>query len=58
MESWDIDEQVPMGATVSLKFVLIEKKTKIAGSPFYAITENNSDFTNDLTSAPITQETT
>jgi hypothetical protein len=58
MESWDIDEQIPMGATVSLKFVLIEKKTKIAGSPFYAITENNSDFTNDLTSAPITQETT
>jgi hypothetical protein len=58
MESWDIDEQVPMGATISLRFVLIEKKTKIAGSPFYAITENNSDFTNDLTSAPITQETT
>lgn len=43
IESWDIDEQVPMGATITMKFVLIEKATRIASSPLYGITENSKD---------------
>jgi len=41
-ESWDIDRGVPMGAQVDMKFVLIEKKSRIASSPFYGITEQMS----------------
>lgn len=42
VESWEIDagKQVPIGAQVSMKLMLIEKYTRIAESPFYAITEN------------------
>lgn len=41
-ESWEIDEnkQVPISATMDIRFVIIEKKTKISISPFFAITEN------------------
>lgn len=39
-ETWDIDQQVPISATMDIKFVLIEKNTKTALSPFYGITEN------------------
>lgn len=51
MESWDIDEEVPMGATISLRFVLIEKRTSIASSPFYHITENAQGFRTTLTNS-------
>jgi hypothetical protein len=37
--SWDLDEQVTIGATMDIKFILIEKASKIADSPFYGITE-------------------
>lgn len=43
-ESWDIDRQVPISATMDVKFVLIEKATKIATSPFYGITEQNTEY--------------
>lgn len=45
--SWDIDEEVPIGATVELKFTLIEKASRIANSPFYGISENSEGY--DLT---------
>lgn len=50
-ESWEIDQgkQVPIAATMRMSFTLIEKRTKIAASPFYRITENNSNFIDDLT---------
>lgn len=50
---WDIDEEkiegkynggVPMGAEVDMKYILIEKNTKIASSPFYRITEEDERF--------------
>jgi hypothetical protein len=43
--SWEITKgrQVPIGATVDIKFILIEKATKIAESPFYGITEEMKD---------------
>ena len=37
-ESWDLDNEVPIGATVDMSFKLIEKATKTANSPFYGIT--------------------
>jgi len=37
-ESWDIDEEVPIAATVDMNFVIIEKDTKFADKPFYGIT--------------------
>ena len=40
-ETWEIDagSQVPIGATMDIKFTIIEKSSKIADSPFYGITE-------------------
>jgi hypothetical protein len=38
-ESWDLDREVPIGASMDMSFVLIEKDTKTAGKPFYGITE-------------------
>jgi hypothetical protein len=40
-ESWELDngKQVPIGATMTMRFVLIEKQSRIADSPFYGITE-------------------
>jgi len=46
--SWDIDREVPIGADLDFKFVLIEKKSRIAQSPFYGITEDMTDFPKDL----------
>lgn len=43
-ETWDLDKQVPIGATLDMKFTIIEKTTKVADSPFYAITENLQGF--------------
>lgn len=34
-ESWDIDREVPIGATMDIKFNIIEKKAPTADSPFY-----------------------
>lgn len=44
-ESWELDagKQVPMSATINMKFIIIEKVTKHAASPFYSITENMFD---------------
>jgi hypothetical protein len=40
-ESWDIDAKVPIGATMDIRFVIIEKATRIASSPFYGITDGD-----------------
>lgn len=37
--SWDIDKQVPIGASMDIKFTIIEKASRIAHSPFYGITD-------------------
>jgi hypothetical protein len=37
-ESWDIDEEVPIAATVDMNFVIIEKNTKWANKSLYGIT--------------------
>ena len=50
-ETWDIDNQVPISAEVDIKFIIIEKKTKIADSPFYGITEDMPGFSNEITNA-------
>jgi hypothetical protein len=42
--SWDIDKQVPINATMNIRFKLIEKNVALADSPFYGINEGNSDF--------------
>ena len=42
-ESWDIDRQVPIGATMNMSFTLIEKDTKTANKSFYGITESIPD---------------
>ena len=40
-ESWELDagSQVPIAAQMDIKFIIIEKSTKIADSPFYGITD-------------------
>jgi hypothetical protein len=38
-ESWDIDREVPIAATVNMRLVIIEKDTKTANKPFYGILE-------------------
>lgn len=43
IESWDIDEGVPMGATIDMKCILIEKAQRTSTSPFYKITEDYFD---------------
>jgi hypothetical protein len=40
-ESWDIDEEVPIAATVNISIAIIEKTTMTANKPFYAINEGN-----------------
>lgn len=40
-ETWDIDKDVPIGATMDMKFTLIEKATRVADSPFYGITDGD-----------------
>lgn len=41
VESWDIENEVPMGAQLDMKCVLIEKRQQVSHSPFYNITENS-----------------
>jgi hypothetical protein len=56
-ESWDIDKEVPIAATVNMQFTLIEKSAKIATSPFYGITEDNTTiFNTSTTESPPTGE--
>jgi hypothetical protein len=57
-DSWDIDKQVPIGATMDMKFTIIEKRTALASTPLYGITENVSGFAKTLTpeSPPTTTE--
>ena len=50
-ESWDIDRDVPIAATMRMSFTLIEKATKIATSPFYGITEQNGNFNQEIPTA-------
>lgn len=54
--TWDIDDQIPIGATLDMKFTLIEKASRIASSPFYKITEEMDTFDNRIrvTTPPIT----
>jgi len=47
-ETWDLDREVPIGATMDMRFTIIEKKTKIAESPFYGITETMQGFSDSL----------
>jgi len=60
-ESWDLDEEIPIAATMNIKFTLIEKASRIASSPFYGINEsayrrsdksklkNDADFSDSIT---------
>jgi hypothetical protein len=52
-ETWNIDKnkQVPISAEIDIKFIIIEKKTKIADSPFYNITEKMPGFSDQITGA-------
>lgn len=47
-ETWDLDDQVPIGATMDMKFTIIEKATMVADSPFHGITENSPGFSPTL----------
>jgi hypothetical protein len=51
--SWDIDEEIPIGADIDFKFIIIEKQSRIAQSPFYGITEDMKSpaFTKDVANA-------
>lgn len=56
-ETWEINNmgdytgrQVPIAATLNMRFVIIEKNTKVSTSPFFAIT-------GDVTKTSATQET-
>lgn len=39
-ETWDLDLEVPIGATLDMKFTIIEKSARVADSPFHGIFEN------------------
>lgn len=56
-ESWDIDRKVPIGASITMQFTLIEKRTVTANSPLYGITETIPGFTQQSAQA-ITNTTT
>lgn len=47
-ETWDIDSQVPIGATMDIKFTIIENATKIARSPFHSILETADGFDKNI----------
>jgi len=49
-ETWDLDEEVPIGATLDMKFTVIEKTTKLAESPFHGITEDMYGFNKTIPS--------
>ena len=52
-ETWELSsgQQVPISATVSMTFVLIEKASRVADSPFYGITENLDGFSKNIPTA-------
>ena len=52
-ESWEIDggRQVPIAAQMDIKFIIIEKSSKVADSPFYGITEEMEGFSKQLPNA-------
>ena len=52
-ESWELTsgKQVPISAQVSMNFVLIEKASRLADSPFYGITENLDGFSKKIPTA-------
>jgi hypothetical protein len=52
-ESWEIDagSQVPIAAEMDIKFIIIEKSSKVADSPFYGITEEMEGFSKQLPNA-------
>lgn len=47
-ETWDLDNEVPIGASMDMKFTIIEKSTMVADSPFHGITENSPGFSPTL----------
>ncbi len=47
-ETWDIDAEVPIAASMNIRFTLIEKASRIASSPFYRITETMDRFSNTI----------
>jgi hypothetical protein len=53
-ESWEIDDkrQVPIAAEMDIKFIIIEKSSKIADSPFYGITEKMNGFSEEISTTP------
>lgn len=54
-ETWDIDREVPIAATMNMQFTLIEKRATTAASPFYGITEDLTDqFGSSETDSPPT----
>jgi hypothetical protein len=54
--SWDIEDGVPMRATVNMQLVLIEKRTALADSPFYSITESDGVFVTNRTPSVVPSE--
>jgi hypothetical protein len=56
-ESWDIDAEVPIAATVNMNFMIIEKDTKFADKPFYGITGDSGSLSDgpSSTEPPSTQ---
>jgi hypothetical protein len=55
VESWDIDNQVPIGATLDMRFSLIEKRTALASTPLFGITQNVGGFATSLTEEPTSE---
>lgn len=58
VETWELNsgKQVPISATVSMTFTLIEKASRIADSPFYGITENLDGFSKQIPTAGVNDE--
>jgi hypothetical protein len=45
-DSWDIDKEVPIAASVAMRFAIIEKNTKWSNRSFYGIFDNQDVATN------------
>ena len=43
--TWDLDNQIPIGARMNISFNIIEKTNVTAASPFYGITESDTIYT-------------
>lgn len=53
-DSWEVElegKKVPISAMISVEFVLIEKASRVADSPFYGINENNPGFSQQISTA-------